>query len=200
MGILHGKSALVRATGCERVPTARCYWVIEGKLLAGAYPGALDAREHALRVAALWNAGIRTFISLMEANETDNSKLPFAPYAPALQALARSSEPASEHELAFQRFAIVDLSAPSMDLMVQIVSAIDAALEQGRPAYVHCFGGIGRTGTTVCAWLLHRRLATAASVFQVLDDLRRADAFAGKRPAPENPVQRAFVKAWSERV
>ena len=80
------------------------------------------------------------------------------------------------------------------------LDAIDACLAAGRPVYLHCFGGMGRTGTVVCCWLLRRGFATEAEVFEKLDALRRADVARRDRPAPENEEQRAFVRAFAAGV
>jgi hypothetical protein len=128
---------LVRATGHEETPRDRCYWVVEGQLLAGAYPGSPDAREQLVWAQSLWNANMRTFISLMEANEKNNAGDPFAPYARPLETFARASNQAAT----FFRLAIEDLGAPRADLMAQVVHAIDVSAE-GRPVYLHCFGGV----------------------------------------------------------
>ena len=38
--------------------------------------------------------------------------------------------------------------------MASILDAIDAALDGGKTVYVHCWGGVGRTGTVVGCWLV----------------------------------------------
>ena len=44
-------------------PTERCYWVVEGAFLAGAYPGSPDDAKHRRRIEVPWEAGLRTFIT-----------------------------------------------------------------------------------------------------------------------------------------
>jgi hypothetical protein len=64
MGLLY-MTEFARATGHERTPTTRTYWVVPERLLAGAYPGSPRPAEHRDRIESLWNAGVRTFINLM---------------------------------------------------------------------------------------------------------------------------------------
>src|SRR4029077_11114909 len=54
----------------------------------------------------------------------------------------------------YHRFPIVDLDVPSVARMREILTQIARALEGDAPVYVHCWGGIGRTGTVVGCWLV----------------------------------------------
>jgi len=122
-------------------PTIRSYWVVEGKFLAGAYPGSPDEREHRQRIEELWGAGLRTFINLVEEDETNNSGKSFRRYDDVLRQLASDAGETVAH----LRFPVVDLSVPSIDGMRSILDAVDLALAANRPVYIHCFGGVGRT-------------------------------------------------------
>ena len=42
--------------------------------------------------------------------------------------------------------------------MTRILDDVDAALADGGAVYVHCWGGIGRTGTVVGCWLVRHGL------------------------------------------
>lgn len=182
----------VLATTGTVAPTTRCYWVVPGALLAGAYPESKEPELRGERVKELWAAGIRTFVSLVEVHE----------HGPGFPALARYS--AKVEELAAAdgvramclRFPIPDLGVTSFDAMTTILDVIDLSLEARRPVYVHCFGGVGRTGTVVACWMLRHGLATDADVLAKLQELRHADGVAVHRPSPENDGQRAMVRAW----
>jgi Protein-tyrosine phosphatase len=173
-------------------PTIRSYWVLEGKFLAGAYPGSSEPAAHRSRIQELWSAGMRTFVNLMEECETNNAGQPFRRYDDYLREMAsRGGE-----QIAHLRFPVIDLSVPSADSMRSILDAIDLSLNAERPVYLHCFGGVGRTGTTVCCWLLRHGLANPQTVVSLLKDLRQADRLTKDRTAPETSEQMAFVESW----
>ncbi|PHS10627.1 MAG: protein phosphatase [Blastopirellula sp.] len=175
-------------------PTTRCFWVIEDQFLAGAYPGSLNPDEHSQRLSDLWSAGVRTFINLMEEDETNNHNDPFVAYEDVLGVLAREhGDPVS-----CLRFPVVDLSIPSKKKMQTILDAIDDSLAANRSVYLHCHGGIGRTGTAVCCWMLRHGYATPEKVIELLRELRQADLQTKNRKAPENRNQIDFVTTWLE--
>ena len=173
-------------------PTIRNYWVIEGKFLAGAYPGSPNETNHRQRIEELWGAGMRTFVNLIEEDETNSSGQRFSRYDDILRELARQAG----EQVAHLRFPVRDLSVPSLDGMRSILDAVDLGLAADRPVYLHCFGGVGRTGTAVCCWLLRHGLAEPQDVIKVLYDLRQADHQTKGRKAPETSEQITFVKSW----
>jgi ADP-ribosyl-[dinitrogen reductase] hydrolase len=182
------------ARAADTPPCERCFWVVPGRFLAGAYPGSPEAKAHRQRIEQLWQAGIRTFISLVEEHETNNSGEPFAPYDSVLQELAASQG----ETVRCLRFPVRDLAVPSTDEMRVILDAIDRSLAASRPVYLHCFGGVGRTGTAVCCWLLRHGLATPDSVLKILRELRHPDKATADRKAPENEQQIRFVMRWTD--
>ncbi len=172
-------------------PNSSSYWVVDGLFLAGAYPGDPDPKKHKQKIQASLDAGVRLFVNLMEADETDHRGRPFVPYDDLVGQLCPDAE--------CVRFAIQDLSVPSVEQMQTVLERIDGALEAGRAVYVHCWGGVGRTGTVVGCWLLRHDLADPANVLDTVMKLRKQDRERWQRMSPETAEQQRFVKRWLAR-
>lgn len=160
-----------------------CYWVQDGQLLAGEYPGDREEATARQKLGDLLDAGIRTFVDLTEAHE-------LTPYSEwlASEAAARGVT------VRYQRFPIEDLNVPTVPRMREILTEITRALDAEAPVYVHCWGGIGRTGTVVGCWLVERG-QTGAGALRRLDALRKHPT-TKRRPSPEMPEQIEFVRTW----
>jgi hypothetical protein len=154
----------------------------------------VDPLEHVERVTGLWNAGMRTFINLIEEGEKNPQGKSFTRYDDILRELATKND----ERVAHLRFPIVDQHITSNDRMSSILDAIDLSIANQVPVYAHCFGGIGRTGTVVCCWLLRHGFVTKDDVLKVLAQLRQADTERSRREAPENHMQKEFVLNWPE--
>jgi hypothetical protein len=166
------------------------YWVRPGTLAAGEYPGHPDAGEAAARVGLLLDAGIDCFIDLTEPDDG------LEPYEPVLRAAAAQRD---RPDTAYLRLPIRDLRVPSRADMAAILDLIDAALASDRRVYVHCWGGVGRTGTVVGCHLVRHGLGGAAALRQVAS-LFGTMARAAGRTSPETHAQRRFVRDWTEPV
>ena len=136
-------------------------------------------------------AGVRTFINLMEEDETNYVGKPFLPY----DELARELCP----DVRCVRHPIQDLSVPTRSEMEVILMAVDESLAAKRPVYVHCWGGVGRTGTVIGCWLLRHNHATSTNVLEVLMELRKQDRERHHRMSSETADQQRFVKQWLAR-
>ncbi len=172
--------------GARPAPIPESYWVVPGRLLAGEYPGAKRAAEARARLRAFLKAGIDLFVDLTEASEG------LEPYAPTLTEEAAALGRSAEHV----RMGIRDVSVPNAAFMADVLDTVDEALAAGRCAYVHCLGGIGRTGTVVGCYLVRHGLRGDQALERVqalLDTTPKA-----KRPSPEAPSQAGMVRAWAE--
>jgi protein-tyrosine phosphatase len=78
--------------------------------------------------------------------------------------------------------------------MNEILDAVDDALASGRTVYVHCFGGVGRTGTVVACHLV-RHGARPHDALALIAEWRRGRPD-GRRASPETSQQRMFVEGW----
>ena len=169
----------------SRGPIGDSYWLEPGRFLAGEYPGARDEREARDRLRRLLDAGVTLFIDLTEAEEYD-----LKPYAALLGEEASRLGRTVEH----RRMSIPDMGVPTAEEMGRILAAIDGALEAGDVAYVHCYGGIGRTGTVVGCYLVAHGMSGKEAMKEIAR-LRRGMGD-GWRRSPETRAQRAMVRRW----
>lgn len=137
------------------------YWVEPGRILAGEYPGHPHSAEQARRkVNLLIDYGIRTFVDLTTADDE------MAPYEHLVD------EAAQRRGIEVQRVQhpIPDMGTLPVDAYDEIVSSVRGGLEHGG-VYVHCWGGVGRTGTVVGCLLVESGLSAEAALARI-DKLR----------------------------
>ena len=160
-------------------PHGNTYWLWAGRVLAGEHP-AKDGDEQLpekLQLFAL--AGITHFIDLTSAAD------PVKPYQ-ALGGAIRINHP------------ITDFGVPSPTQMQSILQSIQAALNQGGKVYVHCKGGIGRTGTVAATWLTEQGLDNEQALALLLQKWQSMDKRFEEPHTPETDAQRQFVLAWQK--
>lgn len=80
---------------------------------------------------------------------------------------------------------------------MSILDAIDAQISNGRPVYLHCWGGVGRTGTIVGCWLARHGYAGNAAL-ERLRELWSACPKSADRVSPEKLCQQRYVRDWQE--
>lgn len=165
----------------DAAPFPASYWVEPGRLAAGAHPGG-GARADG-KLAALIDAGIGGFVDL-------SSEIWLADYAPAAARLAA----ARGRDALRRHFPIRDRGVPSAATMRTILDAMDDWLAAGRPVYVHCYAGVGRTGLVIACHLV-RRGRTPADALVELGRLRQGTLHAAIA-SPETPAQWEFVASW----
>ena len=166
-------------------PIPESYWVQPGQLLAGAHPMRVSADEQAMRqrVGRFLAVGITAFVDLTEAHEC-------VPYVPFL--LAGVSEGTCPP--AYQRLPVRNWDVPTPVMMTQILDTIDTALAAGQSVYVHCAGGIGRTGTVVGCYLVRHGMPGEAALAEIMR-LRQAMPNGGAL-SPRREPQRQMVRTW----
>jgi hypothetical protein len=174
------------SSALDHRPIANCYWVVPSRFLAGEYPGALDEAEARQRVRKFLEAGLTSFLDLTTEDE-------LIPYTPFLREEAARLGVTVEH----RRAPIQDLTVPRPSEMVNILNRIDGAIESGCAIYVHCWGGVGRTGTVVGCYLT-RHGHHGQSALDELTRLRKVMEKAAWRVSPETDEQKEFVRNWRE--
>jgi atypical dual specificity phosphatase len=123
-------------------------WIEIGRLAAGPIP--LGERD----IRALHTAGIRAIVTLTEYPLTTQREI-----TPALLA---------DLDMAVFDAPIRDGFPPDVEQAAHIMRFIREAEAQGRPVYLHCHAGIGRTGTLLHVYFMDRGLTLAESQERVL--------------------------------
>jgi Cyclin-dependent kinase inhibitor 3 (CDKN3) len=170
-------------------PLPESYWVVPGQFLAGQYPLVAlgnDIRNDSM-LAAFLEAGFDVFIDLTRPGE-----LP--PYLPALEQQARRYNGTVQH----QRFVIQDRGLPTRPEMETLLDAVDAALAAGRKVYLHCWGGIGRTGMAVGCWLVRHGLTGEMALVRLNILYQDSEQSHIYPRTPETEAQARFILEYQE--
>lgn len=176
----------------DELPFENCYAVPDCALLAGEYPFHKEREPGRARIRALLDAGVSVFIDLTEAGEYRLQ---------AYETTLREEAESRGVDVAYHRLAIRDMSVPPRAKMRRILDAIAAANARGRKAYVHCWGGAGRTGVVVGCWLRERgltgddALARVGELFATMPKSRTPEHRYG---SPQTDEQREYVRRWPD--
>lgn len=157
-----------------------------GQLWAGKYPGNGDLDLLRQYIQSFLDKNITYFINLTETAERADH------YEQILHQEAEKRKQTAVH----RRFPIRDYDVPPTQLLHQVLDEIDSAVADGRNVYVHCWGGIGRTGTVIGCWLVRHGLSGQEALSKIAQ-WRRATPN-GDHPSPETVEQRNLVLNWSE--
>ena len=167
-------------------PIPESYWVLPNRLLAGEYPAALYAAELTRkRLDSFLKLGFNTYLNLTNAGELED-------YQPLLKEEAGYFN----LEVECQRFPIGDYGLPTPERMNAILDALDENLARGRKIYLHCYGGIGRTGTVVGCYLVRHGLSGEEALRQLASWWQNVPKSARYPHSPETLQQETFVLNW----
>lgn len=164
------------------------YCAVPNRLIAGEYPGTPKVADLPAKLATYLDCGITAFLDLTEAHELTH-------YHPTLQQLAA----ARGIDCVYQRLSIRDVDIPQSPAHMQrILRQIAHWHSQQRVVYVHCWGGVGRTGTVIGCQLVESGL-TGEAALQRLAQLwlqMSPDKRARRPHSPETPAQSDYVRRW----
>lgn len=168
-----------------QTPFESSYWVIPNQLLVGEIPIGSNQNETKVKLDCLINLNVSAVINLMEGDEKDHSGNIFFNYQSHL----------NEHGVITHQFPIRDMDIPSPIQMMRILNQINFYVKQYKVVYVHCWGGLGRTGTVVGCYLLSIRLADVHNVLDSISILKSQSGLADKE-SPQTIAQREFILDW----
>ncbi len=164
-------------------PLYQSYYLHTRNIFAGEYPGDKYGEKAEAKISQMVHFGVRHFVDLTEEGE-------LRPYDHLLS-----------KDCTYTRFSIRDVSVP--DSIESVSRLIDHIKELSKRndgyVYIHCWGGVGRTGTIV-ACLLAEDMETL-TFDAVLSKLRYAFSTMPKsahRVTPETKEQEAFIKKYIE--
>ncbi len=85
---------------------------------------------------------------------------------------------------------ISDFDAPSLDQLIEIVRWIDKEINDKNTVLVHCYAGIGRTGTVLIAYLIHK----GQEIISAADEVLKTGA------APQSLAQKKIIEEYYQHI
>jgi atypical dual specificity phosphatase len=120
-------------------------YIIPDQLAGMAHPGWRDRLPAAL--AELRECGITTVVSLDEEGLADDIL--------------------AEHGFEYRHYPVDDFCAPTIEQAEDFCRFVDEQLAKGSAVAVHCWAGVGRTGTMLACYLIHRGDSVGEAISKV---------------------------------
>lgn len=166
-------------------PLHQSYKVIDN-IYAGEYPGDKNPTVAKEKIDAMHHFGVRHFIDLTEDGE-------LRPYSHLLPP-----------DTTYMRFPIKDLGAPeSVGKVLLLIDKINELKRRGGIVYIHCWGGVGRTGTIISCYFadyLDKLNCNNDLTAEIVINRMRISfgdmPKAAYRQAPETVAQIEFIKKF----
>ncbi len=131
--------------------------------------------------------GITDFYDLTEAYELTS-------YLPLLQKLAK----AQGRTITYQRFPITNVDVPDAATLEAVSAALNKTVTAGRKAVVHCWGGVGRTGTVLEYFLVRAEQLNGTAALNKIAKEWQGVAKRDRKPhSPETAAQCRLVETFA---
>lgn len=172
------------------IPIKNSYIVDKAlSIYAGEYPGDKYGEKAENKIQQMYNFGVRHFIDLTEEGE-------LVPYDSLLS-----------DDCTHTRFPIRDVDIPRStdDVHKLIAHILELSRRERGSVYIHCWGGVGRTGTIVAclyAYLMKNEGLSNDKAYELaMKKLRDSFTMCPKskyRTTPETKAQCAFIRKFVE--
>ena len=164
-------------------PLYQSYY-LNGYLFAGEYPGDRNEEVARQKIKNMLHFGVRHFVDLTEEGELQ-------PYSHLLP-----------KNVTYLRFPIRDCRVPqSMESVNRLLDEIDNLEKMGGYTYIHCRGGVGRTGTIVgCLKARELHVQNGSEALTSLRSLFKMMPKSDYRRVPETHEQEEFIRNFSSSV
>lgn len=162
-------------------PLHQSYYV-GGKLFAGEYPGDKCGEQAEAKLKRMHHFGVRHFVDLTEEGE-------LRPYCQLLPS-----------DTTYLRIPIRDVDVPeSVEAVHQLIDKIEYMSQQGGYTYIHCWGGVGRTGTIVACYKARQmKEPTLGEALTAMRNIFSNMPKASHRKSPETQEQIDFVRRFAD--
>lgn len=167
----------------DNKPIRQSYCAAE-RLYAGEYPGDKGLEKAEEKLAAFCSFGITHFIDLTEEGELE-------PYAHLLP-----------EGIVHRRFPIADVSVPeNHDDVAELLVYIDQVLSSSEASkvYVHCWGGVGRTGTIIGCYYVHKGCDFVSALVRLRESFKQCPK-SERRKTPETLEQEKFISVYADSI
>ena len=166
-------------------PLLQSFYLGSDDIFAGEYPGDKNEEKAKAKIRHMVHFGVRHFIDLTEEGE-------LCPYSHLLPS-----------GCTYTRFPVRDADIPRSpdDVHDLIARIMELAKRDDGYVYIHCWGGVGRTGTIVACLLAEN--CKEPSFEMALNNLRRRFSQMPKsayRVIPETKEQEAFIERYIDGI
>ena len=165
----------------DNKPIDQAYVFLNANIICGEYPGCKEPEKTRRRLPLFTDFGITDFIDLTEEGE-------LTPYAGDLPAGVRH-----------HRFPIEDVRNPECcEDVIPVMQTIDGILDRGGKVYIHCMGGIGRTGLIAACYACWHKRIDGNEALQLVAESFKDNPKSLSRSSPETEEQREFVCKFAD--
>ncbi len=152
--------------------------------MAGEYPASEDSEQTEKTIEGLLSLGITCFINLTEVDDG----LP--EYEEVVNRL-------SGGKATVVRVGVPDHDIPySPDDTNAVINLINLEVQNGGKVYMHCYGGVGRTGMMVGCWLA-REAGSGVAGLAKLREVWKLNPKSKFRQSPDVPQQAQYIAEWT---